>query len=284
MTTSFPHQTRSASTPARLSSRSATDIPARSAATAADDRATASPTSRLSARWNADWAQICRSRRVAARLQQALSEVVTFRTLDELLDRCGRDRNVPMAEADQVLARVVALAATDDDAARVVVQRILPGIVNVAARRSRQSAGDRQALFDELMSALWVLVRTFPLERRPAKIAVNLLRDAEYMTCVRPYRLRSVDTVPLDHQLERPGHLDARLLDEFIDPTDEVVDLLAMGKAAGLADSDLRLLSELHVRGRRVDDLATELGVTARTIRNRRHAAIAGLSAVVAAA
>jgi hypothetical protein len=281
MTSSFPLPTPCPSTASRAGF---TDDRCRFALTEADDRTPSTPTSRLSARWNAEWAQICRSRRVAARLRQALAEIVTFHTLDDLLDRCGRDRSVPMAEADEVLAHVVALGATDDDAARVVVQRILPGIVNVAARRSRQSAGDRQALFDELMSALWELVRTYPLDRRPTKIAVNLLRDAEYMTCVRPYRLRSVDTVPLDHQLDRPAQLDARLLGEFIDPTDEVVDLLALGKAAGLADSDLRLLSELHVRGRRVDDLAYELGVTSRTIRNRRHAAIAGLTAVVAAA
>lgn len=243
-----------------------------------------SPTSRLSARWNAEWAQLCRSRRVAGRLRLALAGTISFDTLDDLLDQCGRDRNMPMADADRVLATIVALAATNDDAARVVVQRVLPGIVNIALRRGRQHPGDRQALFDELMGALWVLVRTFPLERRPTKIAVNLIRDAEYMTCVRPFRLRSIDTVPLGDQLERPGHVDGRLLQQFIDPTDEVVDVLAIGRAAGLADSDLRLLTELHVRGRRVEDLAVELGVTSRTVRNWRHAAVAQLSAAVAAA
>ena len=169
MTSSFPLPTPCPSTAPRAGTPGSANGPFRFALTDTGDRTEGTPTSRLSARWNAEWAQICRSRRVAARLRQALADAVTFHTLDDLLDRCGRDRDMPMAEADQVLAHVVALAATDDDAARVVVQRILPGIVNVAARRSRQSAGDRQALFDELMSALWVLVRTYPLERRPAE-------------------------------------------------------------------------------------------------------------------
>ena len=261
-------------------------IPAHVAIPDPAEAATAStvPTSRLSVRWNSEWAHLVRSRKITDRLRTALADTVTFDTLDELLDRCGRDRALPMAEADRVLARVVALASTDDDAARVVVQRVLPGIVNIAARRTRRQPGDRQALFDDLMGALWVLVRTFPLDRRPAKIAVNLLRDAEYMTCVRPYRLRSVTTVPLDHEIDRPGRLDGRLLDAFIDPVDEVVDMLAIGRAAGLPDHELQLLADLHVRGRRVEDLAAELGVTARTIRNRRHAAIVDLSAAIAAA
>ena len=59
-----------------------------------------------------------------------------------------------------------------------------------ALRRGATGRWQVAPLFDELTAAGWIVVRTYPIERRPAKIAVNLLRDAEYEVCVRPFRLK----------------------------------------------------------------------------------------------
>src|SRR5512139_1404440 len=93
------------------------------------------PTSHLSRRLNDDWNRLATDRRVAARLaDRPLAGHFDLRTL---LAATGQDRSVPVAEADAVLAEVVGEAASDSLAARVALQRVLPGIVRIASRRTQ---------------------------------------------------------------------------------------------------------------------------------------------------
>jgi hypothetical protein len=195
--------------------------------------------------------------------------------LDAMLAAAGRrprdgDR-APLAEpvdedtADRCLADLVRRAADDALAARVVLQRLLPGLVAIARRRAR---GDRLAAhdaFDELVGAGWLVIRVFPIERRPARVAANLLRDIEYQAFVAPARRRRVATEPLDGWA--PDSSPARPPADSA--FDEVVALLSHARAAGCPVDDLAFVAAL-LNGRSLEDLATERGVTLRAERYHR--------------
>jgi len=226
----------------------------------------------LTASWNDDWARRC-------------ADPDRGHALVALLAASGADLTVPMAQADATLAALVGRARTDDEAARIVLQRVLPGLVVVAARRSRQRPDERRRLFDDLVANAWCVIRTYPLERRPTKIAVNILRDAEYLTCVRPSRLRSSGEIPMDEQQRPEGGADhlGGAIERDPHPAYQVALLLNLGRRAGLPPDDARLLERLHLAGERVEDIARDLGVTTRTVRNRRHAATQRLAVLAAA-
>jgi DNA-directed RNA polymerase specialized sigma24 family protein len=80
------------------------------------------------------------------------------------------------AEEDAVLGALLAQAASDPLAGRLVLLAVLPGLKNVA-RRSLMSAEEREELWSALLACAWEQIRSYPLERRPRRIAANLLLD-----------------------------------------------------------------------------------------------------------
>jgi len=89
--------------------------------------------------------------------------------LDDLL--AGRRRD------DAVLAALLRLDRDGDpDAGRVILQAVLPAIVRMAGR-------DAHAELADYVSQLWCRIRTYPLERRPTKIANNLELDTLKSVC-----------------------------------------------------------------------------------------------------
>jgi hypothetical protein len=187
-----------------------------------------------------------------------------------------------------VLAAVVRRAATDDLAATVAFHRILPGLVNVAVRRGATGHWRVTSLFDELTAASWIAIRTYPIERRPTKVAVNLLRDAEYQVCVRPFRVRAATEVStetfVDDEWAQAFATDATGRLARTDPhaSDEVVRLLSEGRVGGVPSDDLDLLRRLHLEGEPVHEAAARLTVTPRTVLSRRMGATRRLRAVAA--
>jgi hypothetical protein len=131
-----------------------------------------------------------------------------------------------------------------------------------------------------------MVIRNYPLERRPVKIAVNILRDAEYQTCVRPTRLRQAGEVPTAMAPDAPElgscDLDGTRYGHAA-PAAEVDDVLTLGVLAGLDPIDLAMVAEVHLLGRPVKDVAKGFRVSTRTVRNRRAAVTAQLAALVAA-
>lgn len=190
--------------------------------------------------------------------------------LDEVLRRAGYSGDRHCDDADRYLYGLVRIAATDDLAARVVLQRILPGLVAAARRRGRVQAEGQRRVFDELLATSWVLIRTFPVERRTRRIAANLLRDAEYHTYVRAQRLRARALEVLTDELHRSPSDDldpGRLVVE--DPRRELTELLDQLTAAGLAPDDVALLRALG-EGESVHSVAGRLRVSDRAVRARR--------------
>ena len=206
--------------------------------------------------------------------------------LEAVLHASGR--GLPDDEADAVLAAVVERAPADEAAAHLVMRRILPGLVAAAVRRGATGQWRVRPVFDDLSATAWMLIRTYPLERRPRRVAVNLLRDAEYQICVRPFRLRAASEVVTDPHgtgLEATDRaasdLRGRPLDRPTHASDELAQVLAEGRRAGLTE-EVALLGALYLEGEAVGAAANRLGVSPRTILNRRLAATERLREVAA--
>ncbi len=181
-----------------------------------------------------------------------------FDTLDAILVAVGYER--PPTDADERrLRHLVQLAATDDLAARVVVQRILPGLLAVVRRR--RGAADH--VFDELLGAAWIAIRTFNPARRPRSIAASLISDADYAAFRARGRRRSSSERPVDTQLDEQPHVHEP------NPCEQLADLLAEAVAAGIPSDDLELVRQLLAAPTAIQ-LAEVLQITPRTIRNRR--------------
>jgi DNA-directed RNA polymerase specialized sigma24 family protein len=180
-------------------------------------------------------------------------------SLDDVLVAVGYDR--PRSTVDERnLRRLVCQARHDTLAAQVVVRRLMPGALSVAARCRRRRGDDTLA---ELLGALWIAVRTFDPGRTPACIAAALLADAEYRAFRHPRR-RQLSEVPSDAVDEAPAP------EPDTDPALELAELIDAALAAGLADADdIALLRLLAIEPSAIR-VAARLNVTERTVRNRR--------------
>lgn len=193
--------------------------------------------------------------------------------LDQIVERLSSTA----ADEEATLRRLVLVAAGDELAARVVLQRLVPDLADVHRRRSRQAwALQLDVGFGDLLATAWTLIRTFNPGRRPARLAHALVSDVEY----REYRAG----------FRRIGHgvpVDPLRFDELIDThcTDPAVELAAIVSDAGdhLDAADRDLIHSL-VSGRPTTDIAEELGVTARTVRNRRERIVVRLREAAVAA
>jgi len=235
---------------------------------------------------NQEWERLAADPRTTARIASWPTSLARYGDAPRLLAGVGQEGGLPMAVADQVLAALVAVGHDDRLAARIVLQRVLPGLVRAAVRRTAAHHEHRQRVFDDLVANAWLVIRCYPLERRPVKIAVNVLRDAEYLTCVRPARLRSATERPTavradSRQLASCG-LDGRP-EDHADAASELAELLAFGAAAGVARRDLAMLGSVTLGGWSSGEVAERFTVTTRTVRNRRVRTTAALAALVAA-
>jgi hypothetical protein len=184
------------------------------------------------------------------------------------------------ATADLVLGALVRRARHDDLAARVVLQRLMPGIAAIATRWSRGVG--RAAAFDEALGAAWEAIRTFPIDRRPVRVAFGLLTEVEYRAFRKPLR-RKARFEPCDVETELSNAPTVWAPAAAADPAVELAELLDAAAAAGVPDDDLELVRRLG-RGESPISIAECHRVTDRTIRNRRREVAARLRVVALAA
>ena len=192
--------------------------------------------------------------------------------LDELLDAVGR--NSWSRECDLRFRRLVAIARTDDLAARVALERIRPGVLRCAARSGRGPDA-----FEELLASAWISIRTYNPDRRNSNLAASLLADTTWHAFRRHDRRLAAGEVAVDpvrvlHGVAAP---------QPEDPAVELAELLDDARAAGVPRDDLALV-ELLLASPRTEDVARELRVTARTVRNRRDRLVFTLRRVAQAA
>jgi hypothetical protein len=199
-------------------------------------------------------------------------------SLDELLVLTGLGPGPMDPTSDEAMRQLVTLARHDDLAARVVLQRMLPGL-STCAKRNSSGFGSQLDALDELLSEAWTVIRSFPIERRDRYVIKNLLRDCEYRAFLKARRRMLVQDVT------DPAHLDRAV--DSLDPADDqaveplitVVELLGRARTAGMSDDDVDVVVAL-LNTPTVKRAATALGVTDRTVRNRRQAVVCQLRAL----
>jgi hypothetical protein len=225
----------------------------------------------LAARLDHEW-DVLRSRpHIVARARSWRATSTPFADLGELLALAGH-RTARTREANAVLGRLVDAARTDELASRVVIQRLLPALLAIVRRR-----GSRNGL-EELIGAAWLAIRSYRTDRRPERIAANLVHDAEHAAFIAPGRRRMASEIPIDPQLfdETPAEI-------VLASCEELANLLAEARRAGIPNEDVDLVRHL-VRVGSPTIVAAECHVTTRTVRNRRDRAAAHLREVAFAA
>jgi hypothetical protein len=220
--------------------------------------------SRLQREWN-----LLSCRRSAITRASAWKLTVrAITSLDELLVLTGLGPGPIDPACDETLRRLVGLARHDDLAARVVLQRMLPGLSNCAKRNSAGFDNQLDAL-DELLSEAWTVIRSFPIERRDRFVIKNLLRDCEYRAFLKTRRRMLVQEVTDPAHLDRVVETDDGAGESLI----TIVELLGRARTAGMSNDDLDVVVAL-LNTSTVKQAATALGVTDRTVRNRRHTVV----------
>jgi DNA-directed RNA polymerase specialized sigma24 family protein len=213
-----------------------------------------------------EWAWIARHVPSPPALSSAL-DAGGAGTLDELhtfVKAASPDR------ADAVLAELARLATRDDLAARALLQMLLPGARRLATRW--WAVGDPDERAAASVSAVYGRIRSYPFERRPHRIAANVLLDATVeLRRIAQRRLASSAVLPLPDTTipQSPPERHA---------AEELASLLADAVRSGIISRpDAELVALTRIEGRRLADLAETRGAPLRTLQGRRRRAEAAL-------
>ncbi len=192
--------------------------------------------------------------------------VQTVSDLDELV-AATQPHVGPPGSGDAILRRLVELAATDELAGRIVLQRLLPGLISQSRRWMQPGSGTDAS--DIAIGAGWMAIRGFDVRARSRHVAPALVADALWIGFRRSARRRVASEVPVPSSVlgtqPAPAHV--------ADPIIALAGTLRAAARAGVRSSDLDLLRTIVVSGGPTR-AARDCEVTVRTIRNRRdHAA-----------
>ena len=237
-------------------------------------------TLRFSHRLDAEWRHLRTARRSVDRARSwgdghpdhPLSTIVATSTdLDDIVRATQRGAR-PAGVDDVILLRLVDLARADELAGRIVVQRLLPGLIS----RSLRYRGFRDSIdpVELAVPAVWLAIRAYDTDRRRHHVAASLLSDAVFQAFRRPIRRRS------STELALPDRVFVGLASDD-GPTNAVEELAAVvrdARFAGLPPHDIELLRHL-ARSDSPGTVARERNVTPRTVRNHRDRAVARIRA-----
>jgi len=235
-----------------------------------------------------EWQRL-RDDRGSARHLRDVCDLAGSRSLGDL------ERYVRTAEAhdaDRILLALVtravdgdgdAVAAGDGEriaarralAARVLLQFLLPGTRNLARRW--WALGDHDERAAAAVAAVYHRIRTYPLERRPGRIAANVLLDA-----ARELR-RSVPrlaTTPTAEPVESGRRERERVDDALGHAALELAEVLAEAVRDGVLEArDAQLIARSRIAGDRVADIARTGTLGTRALWDRRQRAELKLAA-----
>lgn len=199
-------------------------------------------------------------------------------TLDELV---GRIWALPMLDADRTCARLAARAADDTVAARVLLQALRPGLRALGRQLAFGAAFDD--VDHELLALAWELIRTYPIDRRPAKIAPNVLLDVRkrYVQAVREgqHTAAALEELPVRLQPTSPSAEHDALEAEApsLRRANAVLRNAVDGGSISATAADI--VWRTRVIGVSDSDAADDLGLRLRTLQRRRQRAERRLAA-----
>lgn len=167
-------------------------------------------------------------------------------------------------EKDAVLCALLTWAKDEPIGARVALEAIRPGLLNLSARITRDPR-EHEELRSTLLLAIWEGIRSYPLTRRPRRVAANLLLDTMHRTLVELGResawlsMRSLDS------------LDSRASEEVNADVDALLAHAVRAGAISAQEADAILSSRID--GVELADLARSAGVSYNTMKVRRQRA-----------
>ena len=218
-----------------------------------------------------EWAALCERpqsvrhvRSWATRFDPQLASIVqAVETLDEIIAETHARRG-PAGE--RLLRALVSLAPEDQLAGRVVVQRLIPGVLTAASRYGQLCEHDDP--ISEAMGSLWISIASFDGDRRNGPVAASIISDTMFAAFRRRLRLKSADEQPIEPNVF-DEHADTTARCPFV----EFAAVVRDARLGGVPTHDLDLLRHL-VRAESPQRVAHERQVTPRTIRNHRTRAI----------
>lgn len=169
--------------------------------------------------------------------------------------------------ADRVLVALARRAVGGDDlAARVLLQLLLPGTRNLARRWWALGDSDERAA--AAVAAVYQRIRRYPIERRPGKVAANILMDA-----ARDLR-RAVGNLERCIPTADIGTREAVSLTPDVHPAGELADALLDAVGEGrISSGDAQLIAQSRIGGTRIEAIAARRGMSTRTLWARRQRA-----------
>jgi len=198
----------------------------------------------------------------------------------DVLVAATEDRAVSAAAKDRVLVALAGRAAVDEVAARTLVQVLLPGGRALAYRLGW--LGSPAVCAGLVVPELWVRVRTYPVGRRPGRVAANVLADVGKVLVGRDGRGLRVELVPLDEVDE--ADLVAEVAEGHV-AAEELLGVLADAVGGGwFPVRSARLIAVTRVLGVSCAEVAAAEGVAVQSVRRRRLRAEAALAGGVRSA
>ncbi|MGH9209828.1 MAG: hypothetical protein ACRD2C_04005 [Acidimicrobiales bacterium] len=178
-------------------------------------------------------------------------------------------RHADPEAADQVLLALVRGAVEGRSlAARVLLQLLLPGTRSLARRW--WALGDPDERAAAAVMAVFHRIRSYPLARRPARVAANILMDAAHeLRRAVPRVALSLSADPV--AAETGGHAAE---DRSLHPAVELAQVLVDAVHERIIDADdAGLIARSRIGGDRVADIAAHRGSRPRTLWDRRQRA-----------
>lgn len=174
-------------------------------------------------------------------------------------DRHGQD--------NQILLRLVEIAQRDELAGRIVIQRLLPGLISRAARY--RNYYDNIDPAEIIIPTAWLALRSYDVANRRRHVAASLLSDATFFAFRKQLRqLSATEEVRSPRAfLRQAAPADSSTAME------DLAETIRDAQAAGVPTYDLDLIRHL-VRANSPSAVARERKVTPRTVRNHRAVAI----------
>jgi hypothetical protein len=224
-----------------------------------------------------EWRRLRSDRGAARRLAEICRVAGAATSLADVEDYV---RSAGPEEADAVLLALVRRAVEGDGlAARVLLQLLLPGTRNLARRW--WAIGDQDERAAAAVTAVYQRICHYPVERRPGRVAANVLMDAarelrrSVPRVVVTLSAEPADTVPgrAAAASPPPEHAAVELAEVLLDAVDDGV----------LRREDAMLIARSRIAVDRVADMARHGKIGSRTLWDRRHRAERTLAAAYTA-
>jgi DNA-directed RNA polymerase specialized sigma24 family protein len=167
-------------------------------------------------------------------------------------------RTPPGPERDSVFCALLRQAKRDRLAGLVVLEALLPGIKALRGR-ILVDVGERDEVWALLLGNAWERILGYPVERRPSRVAANLLLDIRKATLRELVRQRPQSAVQLSGSEPAPE----------LQSEGELTVLQALG-AGVLSSAEAELILKTRVDGCPLTAVAAELGVAYQALLMRR--------------